>query len=241
MSEDSPNPTDTPGTPAPQSSSPGNGDLTAHDPGVKPVAEPQPVTQTPTTAPNSDAGHSYFGGGQIFMMVLTLAGILLVAQGLRRKPKKVGQSEFAEIDAIRRELAAKYPIEPKPKHAPATANNAAAAAMQELADRLAGELDAKAARLESLLAEADRKLTELRAAGGDSPSIPVARIGPAEVPRLSKSAAGVEPMHQRVYDLADAGMSSVEIAKAVQQPTGHVELILNLRAAAQGTGRRVGM
>lgn len=88
--------------------------------------------------------------------------------------------------------------------------------MRELTDRLAAELDARAARLERLIEAADARLVALERAA-ESPATPRAR-----------SASVADPFAE-VYHLADQGLPSVEIARRTSRPTGQVDLILNLR------------
>jgi len=93
---------------------------------------------------------------------------------------------------------------------------------EELTGRLAANLDAKAARLERLIAQADERLNRLedRAAAESRPR-------PERRPGLT--ADDTDPLNRRVYDLADRGLPPVEIAKQLSQQVGQVELILNLR------------
>lgn len=114
-------------------------------------------------------------------------------------------------------------------------------------------LDARAAALGALIREADARIAELTAlrdelselrAGPDRSTEPY--VGDAFAPRRSVSAArpGVvgggragglvcsDPVADRVYELADSGRSPVEIAGALQEHTGKVELILALRRSA---------
>ena len=206
----------------------------------RPVPEPQALTSqdsSPTKTPASTG--SGLSGGQMFMMFLTLVGVVLVAQGLRKKTAKTIPNDLAEIDSIRRELAAKYPIEPKPRPQQSTQQTQSrelAADMKELTDRLSSQLEAKAARIEALLIQADARIIELKYLAAHTSDAPVARIGSNE-PRSLKLENPIDPLQQKVYDLSDAGMAPVDIARVVQQPTGHIELILNLRATARATGR----
>jgi hypothetical protein len=41
----------------------------------------------------------------------------------------------------------------------------------------------------------------------------------------------MDPLHRKVYDLADQGLTPVDIARRIEKPTGQVELILALRRA----------
>ncbi len=118
--------------------------------------------------------------------------------------------------------------------------------MRELTDRLASELDAKSAKLERLLAEADRKIAALEK---PAPKTTTIEAKPSvEAPRLrsgdSRSGEarpgdtrpneprGTEPLHQTIHTLADQGLSPVQIAERTSVPTGQVELILALRRTA---------
>lgn len=51
-----------------------------------------------------------------------------------------------------------------------------------------------------------------------------------EAARLARPAPPLNPLHQRVYDLADAGKSLMQLAEQLEMPLGEVELILNLRS-----------
>lgn len=157
---------------------------------------------------------------------------------------------------------------------------------EQLARRLAATMDNKAARIELLIEEADRKLEELNRAvaavsratpasperatrtprsidptlldlarveqdraerngfhnhAGDehrtadrsadrTQSRPPERIAEPPAPEPGTEAGSpTNPVHRRVWDLADSGVPSLEIARSLNQPVGQVELILNLR------------
>jgi hypothetical protein len=89
--------------------------------------------------------------------------------------------------------------------------------LRELTQRLAHEMDAKADRIERLLAKADERIARLQ----DPP--------PALQRVHDRSASAGEPEHAKVHALADEGLPIVEIARRVGKPTGQVELILALR------------
>ncbi len=121
----------------------------------------------------------------------------------------------------------------------------------ELTQRLAAQLENKAVRLETLIAEADDRLRRLEQAGvaapsptrpADNPSdlpppvtgrstAPPRRTPPPSTP-APDDAEPTPPGHARVFELADQGMTPVQIAREVNQPTGQVELILALRRRA---------
>lgn len=118
--------------------------------------------------------------------------------------------------------------------------------VEQLAKRFSAQLDAKSMRLEKLIDEADARIAELERlqppgdgahAGGPADASPQAAGQPAEfeaaiepippaeeVPSAADSAAA-----QAIYRLADAGSDPVEIARALGEHVGKVELILALR------------
>jgi hypothetical protein len=107
----------------------------------------------------------------------------------------------------RQALIMKSGSEPAPRGAPA--DRQAHGEMQELTKRLIEELDRKTASLESHLREADAKIKALKTA--------------------SQASSTQDPVKTRVYQLADQGVSALEIARTTGLPTGQVELMLGLR------------
>ncbi len=151
-----------------------------------------------------------------------------------------------------RELMDKIKQPPHPPHSRADAD-ATTAQMLETAGRLAAHLDNKAERLEQLIARADERLAALggrvgrlseppsaaqraapRAQSSDrSPNPPPGpvpeREGGRSDSRASETRAPGDPLTQTIYELTDTGRSPLEIAKALDEQIGKVELILALR------------
>jgi len=136
---------------------------------------------------------------------------------------------------------------------------------EELARRLSATMENKAARLELLIEESERKLEELNRAiaqisratpaSPERAARPLRAIDPSVLDRArveqdraernghqhgqaasgaptrtaETAAAPADPVHRRVWALADDGMPTLEIARSLNQPVGQVELILNLR------------
>ncbi|MCW5755295.1 MAG: hypothetical protein KIT24_11365 [Phycisphaeraceae bacterium] len=96
----------------------------------------------------------------------------------------------------------------------------------ELCQRLASQLDAKAARLEQLIARAESMASNFDRRLAETPTLQRSTHPPAD---SRPSSAPAEPLMSRVYALADQGLSPRDIAQEVDQPQGHVELMLNLR------------
>lgn len=97
----------------------------------------------------------------------------------------------------------------------------------EFTRQLAALLDTKAERLERLIADADDRLARM-ADAEHRPAAPPPRPSPHRH-RPIDPPARVDPTHTKIYQLADAGMDPIEIARQTGQPTGQVELILALR------------
>ncbi|HVP09632.1 MAG TPA: hypothetical protein VMV94_00405 [Phycisphaerae bacterium] len=130
--------------------------------------------------------------------------------------------------------------------------------LEDLSRRINGQIDASLAKLRETTEEADRRISSLRIliaeskrrAGetgaapppADAPqqaSMSAEVVGGATVeptppePQLTSlppaSPAGPEQRHQHIYELADQGLTPVEIAQKLQAQPGEIELILNLR------------
>ncbi|MBI2932455.1 MAG: hypothetical protein HYY16_12455 [Planctomycetes bacterium] len=89
--------------------------------------------------------------------------------------------------------------------------------IQELSREHVARLDTKIRMLQQLLAEADARIRELRGLAAQPPMNPPAPTKPSN------------PLHERVYALADAGKSIAEIGGETGLERGEVELILGLR------------
>jgi len=100
--------------------------------------------------------------------------------------------------------------------------------LSEMARQLTAQLDTRAAKLESLIREADEKIAALKGEkAAPPPSSPLA--APAEAAAETEPAVDGDPRHAAVYELADAGMAAPQIAQQLSRPTGEIELILALR------------
>jgi hypothetical protein len=113
--------------------------------------------------------------------------------------------------------------------------------------RMAALLDNKAERLEQLIADADERLDRLERAEARGGARPAHHDEPAPAPHHEPTAppppararrsppdldrpVSVDPLHDRVYRLADSGLDPIAIARETGQPTGQIELILALRS-----------
>jgi hypothetical protein len=123
--------------------------------------------------------------------------------------------------------------------------------LSEMTRQVGAQLDARSAKLEKLLREADDRIAKLksmpppsasptpRVDGDLRPQMTVARrldglepvsvATPAEETGAAAVAAGKTAGHAEIYALADAGRAAADIAAQLGRPTGEVELILALR------------
>jgi hypothetical protein len=92
--------------------------------------------------------------------------------------------------------------------------------LSEMSRQITAQLDTRAAKLELLIKDADERIAKLQA------SVPVSDAPFA--PRLPAEPV-VDPRYAEVYSLADQGRSATEIAAALNQPYGEIDLILKLR------------
>ncbi len=164
-------------------------------------------------------GAESFVPGDILAPLLILAGVLVLGFVLARalRPRPSGRIEPAQ--------------HPDPGR------------------RLAARLDERATRLEILICRADERIAALsRVACDEADSCCASEPDP--VPSAGKAArvawvseadpcpSEPDPRTRAIYDLADSGRSTVEIARQLHEQIGRVELILALRD--QGSGSALG-
>ena len=201
--------------------------------------------------------------------MMLLAVVLIMGSILRRKPlKKVGgHAERAAHEDWADTKERLNDIRSAARGRDSLDN--VVADCEELAQRMATMMEAKAARLEALIADADERLARLEQAGQPAPrstgspdrrgasahddhqtdlSHHAASTEERSASRLSSSKSaspaaassagdearngysdGFSDVRDRVYALADQGLSAVEIAQHIEQPTGQIELMLALR------------
>lgn len=178
-------------------------------------------------------GVSGFGGLQLIMLVLAIAGLSAVmisthrrARESQRNSKPRARERYARIEE---EQGAKRNLEQVMLE------------LDQLSRQIHGRIDTKLARLEIVIRDADQRIEQL------SGLIETIR---SEVPRpgvaadlgashqTSEDPSGQEdPRHTEVYRLADRGLSPVDIARTVGRTAGEIELILALRKTKSEAAR----
>jgi hypothetical protein len=101
--------------------------------------------------------------------------------------------------------------------------------LQEVNRQINAQLDTKMRAFMQLTEAARQEIERLEALLAATRGAP-----PADAPDAA-SPPPVDPRHRRVHDLADAGLSTVDIARQTGQSLGEVELILSLRSTAAST------
>jgi len=167
--------------------------------------------------------------------MLLVAAVLIMNSFIRRQKKAAQQPQMPTGSRERAEAI-------QAAHRGRDQLQAVVAEAEQLAQRLAAHVDTKAVMLEKLIADADDRLARLERATAsqhapapnDPPRVETRRPEPARAPvrdPIAPAAGELDPIKRKIYQLADEGKSSVEIAQATDQPTGQVELILALRSA----------
>lgn len=118
--------------------------------------------------------------------------------------------------------------------------------LDKLSRDVGGQIETRFARLERIIADADKRIAALRIlldaakSAGATLNVqdPTAPSGATPAPANPSDAAPatVESRTRRIYELADQGMTADQIARQLDQHAGEVELILNLRDATGGRG-----
>jgi|HubBroStandDraft_6_1064221.scaffolds.fasta_scaffold571304_1 hypothetical protein len=110
--------------------------------------------------------------------------------------------------------------------------------MSEMARQITAQLDTRAAKLESLIKDADQRIAAMKSQPAVPPqnppqyqqqSPPAAGSGSGPFMAESTDQPMIDPRHALVYALADQGRSPKDIAQELNRPSGEIELILALR------------
>lgn len=101
--------------------------------------------------------------------------------------------------------------------------------IEQMAKRLGDQLDAKALRLEQLLAQAEQRVQQLQSSLRQTEEEEPA-AGPLNAASAVTSPPDDDPLTRSVCALADQGLTSLQIAQRLGEHAGKVELILALRS-----------
>lgn len=99
--------------------------------------------------------------------------------------------------------------------------------LSDMARQITGQLDTRAAKLEALMQEADKKIAELKKLETVHHEPEIKPLDPKPQPVRD------DARYSAIYTLADAGLSAAQIAQQLDRPRGEVELILALRVPSE--------
>jgi hypothetical protein len=167
----------------------------------------------------------------IFIAGLVLVTTALIMRLARRRGKSMPITPVEHLERIRQAKGMRGDLE------------ALMVEIEQMAKRLGAQLDVKAMRLEKLVQQADeriRVLEQMKASGplADDLRDALREALTAEPGQPGSSQPAIDPgppsdpLALNVYKLADAGHTSIEIARQLHEHVGKVELILALRQSA---------
>ncbi len=176
----------------------------------------------------------YFGATGFQNYAPLLGVVLLVFIMLRLTARKQRQS-----GSMPQRYARDHVAKLKEEHAVKGDMRELMVELQELSRNINAQIDTRFAKLEVSIRSADERIDLLerllRAADG-RPTIDTVVSGDDEAPRLppAQPQAGLpESQHGRIYDLADGGRNSIQIAQETGKTPGEIELILSLRESTR--------
>ncbi len=176
----------------------------------------------------------YFGATEFQNYALLLGVVLLVIIMMRLTARKQRQSGSTPQSHARDHVA-----KLKEEHAAKGDMRELMVELQDLSRDINAQIDTRFAKLEVSIRAADERIDLLerlsRAAEG-RPTIDTVVSGDDELPPLLPEQPHVErsePPHARIYDLADGGRNSIQIAQETGKTPGEIELILSLRESTR--------
>jgi hypothetical protein len=169
----------------------------------------------------------------IIAVILVLTAIMLANTRRRLKNRGPSPSEYAreQIARLKEHSQVKGDMEQL------------LIELHEAARRLNAQLDTKAAKLETLIREADQRIARLQSRSGSDGDVSFSDVGAAAPDHLDvtvdntsgpqEDGEPVDPLRHKILTLAKAGKTPVEIARDTGTQPGEVELILALQASGK--------
>jgi hypothetical protein len=174
------------------------------------------------------------GGGSTMIQMMAALGVLLLCftmltllrRRLQKQAHSRGMTAQEKIRAVRERAQGRSSRAAPTSIATSAAKAAWHTVMAHAVDitrRLAALMDNKAAALEILIEQANAAAERLELARDSNATPPPPPTQKTYLP---------DPIAEEIYALADLGKTSLDIARALDEPTGKVELILALRQPA---------
>ena len=165
----------------------------------------------PAIAIGNPDGNAIFG-----MLIAAIAGFFLIT-GMRRKQRE--RTRAVDHPPVPRTLPA--PLESKERLRRDLGT--LIGELQDLSRKISAEIDTRFAKLEAAIRDADRRIAVLN------------RLSRGLADKDAQQSGETQDEDIRyviVYELSDAGLSPVDIARDLGKTPGEIELILNLRRTA---------
>lgn len=154
-----------------------------------------------------------FSGRTLVPLLFAIIAVVFLLSSVRRRLRQRQQ----EPD---RESAQREPPHANPKQRLRRDLENLIVELQELSREISAQIDTRFAKLEAAMRDADRRIAVLNR---------LARQLAEHKGERPPEPEDHDARHAVVYELADAGLSPVEIAKDLGKTPGEVELILKLR------------
>lgn len=176
----------------------------------------------------------------VTVIAIGVGGFFLVyLMYLRPKAKKARRRDpLATPPSVRQSLASERATE--------RAMQSLVIELEQMSRQIGAQLDTKAAKLEVLIGQADKRIDELKRLGERHDSAEISNVSAVRASelatrltdgliagRVGAEASGLAALakHREIYELADSGENAAAIAGKLRRPKGEVELILALRAS----------
>lgn len=162
----------------------------------------------------------------IIGLILVVTTLMLISARRRLRQREPGLRDYARQQRwrLRDEQALKGDMEQL------------LVQLQELARQINSQIDTKFAKLEACISDADARIASLERLLKQAAGLPGLDVTVGDESAEASSASQptdrpirIDPVHQQIYQLADAGKKPVQIAQILGRTTGEIELILNLR------------
>ena len=169
------------------------------------------------------------------MEVIVSRFFLPIAQGLPPLADPlvllaIGVGVLSILCVLIRQRRGREPAAPAPMpQEPGRQIHALLQELDEASRQMSIDIDAKAARLEAIIAEADARSAALTALLARAKAQNMAQKLIAGAAEHGESGLGALARHREIYELADSGQNPAAIAQKLGRPSGEVELILALR------------
>lgn len=202
----------------------------------------KPLSFLAAASGNGGGGASAMPGVEdpVTAIAIGVGGFVLVyLMYLRPKAKKGHRRDpLATPPSVRQSLASERATE--------RAMQSLVIELEQMSRQIGAQLDTKAAKLEVLIGQADRRIEELKRLGQRADSGEISNVSAVRASelatrmtdsliagRIGGEASGLAALakHQEIYDLSDSGQNAAAIAGKLRRPKGEVELILALRAS----------